>query len=226
MIRHVVVEDTTWPVDVSTEDEDAAEWVLRYGNTERREEQRMSVASILSAYSDLTDPHRSLKDATAMLRRARMSRSDEKPKVMYCVARGVYSDYRVMCVCDSQARAKAVAKAYNAGEDSYSEARVETISFVDYEPEQVTLYHLMVEVFDDGTTSEQTERETTEWPFDSWDPLVRVAWRWVRAPVYHGKGGRLDVHGTDLEAVRHVLSDRRAQLMVDDAFRKRKEAKG
>ena len=76
MIRHVVVEDTTWPVDVSTDDEDAAQWVLRYGNTARREEQRMSVASILSAYADITDPRRSLKDATAMLRRARKAQAN------------------------------------------------------------------------------------------------------------------------------------------------------
>ena len=71
MIRNVIVEDTTWPVDVSTDDEDAAQWILRYGSPERREAQRMSVASILSAYADLTDPRRSMADATAMLRRAR-----------------------------------------------------------------------------------------------------------------------------------------------------------
>ena len=70
MIHHVVVEDTTWPVDLSSDDEDSAEWVLRYGTPERREAQRMSVASIVSAYKDMTDPRRSLKDCTAMLRRA------------------------------------------------------------------------------------------------------------------------------------------------------------
>lgn len=76
MIRHVVVEDTVWPVDYSSDDEDAAQWVLRYGTTERRESQRLSVASILSAYAHLTDPELSLKGATAALRRARQAASD------------------------------------------------------------------------------------------------------------------------------------------------------
>lgn len=71
MIRYVQIDDTTWPVDVGTDEEDSAEWVQRYGTTERREEQRLSVASVLAAYKDMTHPGRSLKDATAMLRRAR-----------------------------------------------------------------------------------------------------------------------------------------------------------
>ena len=76
MIHHVVVEDTTWPVDLSSDDEDSAEWVLRYGTPERREAQRMSVASIVSAYKDMTDPRRSLKDGTAMLRRSRTAAAE------------------------------------------------------------------------------------------------------------------------------------------------------
>lgn len=70
-IKSIKVEDTLWPVDVATEDEDSAEWILRYGITERREDQRLSVASILSAYEYLIDPNRTLKDATESLRRAR-----------------------------------------------------------------------------------------------------------------------------------------------------------
>ena len=56
MIRNVIVEDTTWPVDVSTDDEDAAQWILRYGSPERREAQRMSVASILGSGLVSTGP--------------------------------------------------------------------------------------------------------------------------------------------------------------------------
>lgn len=70
MIRYFRVDDTTWPVDVSTEDEESAEWVQRYGTPERREEQRMAVASILSAYETLTNSQQTQKDARAKLGRA------------------------------------------------------------------------------------------------------------------------------------------------------------
>ncbi len=75
MIRNITVDDTSWPVDVSTDDEDSAEWTLRYGTPERREEQRLSVASVLSAYEHLTDPSRSLKEVTDALRRVRTART-------------------------------------------------------------------------------------------------------------------------------------------------------
>jgi hypothetical protein len=71
VITHVDVDETVWPVDVSSDDEDSAQWVQRYGTPERIVEQRYSVASVLGAYSHLCDPRMTLKDATAALRRAR-----------------------------------------------------------------------------------------------------------------------------------------------------------
>jgi hypothetical protein len=71
VIRHIVVSETSWPIDWSDESEDTAQWALRYGSTERREAQRMSVASILNSYACLIDPKRPMEDATAALRRAR-----------------------------------------------------------------------------------------------------------------------------------------------------------
>jgi hypothetical protein len=73
MIHYKQVDDTTWPVDLHSDYEDSAQWVQRYGSIDRVVEQRLAVASVLSAYSDLTDPNHSLKDATAMLRRARLA---------------------------------------------------------------------------------------------------------------------------------------------------------
>jgi hypothetical protein len=148
-------------------------------------------------------------------------------KFMYCVSSGSYSDYRVLCVCDSQKRAKAVAAAMRADDDGYrQDAQTETIAFVDYDPVKVDVYSLSVEVWDNGTTTTERDYTHSEWPFDAFVPLVRVAWRWVRAPVHKNKGGRLDVHGTDQEAVRRVFSDRRAQLLAEDAFRLKREVKG
>lgn len=64
-VRHVVVDETTWPIP------DEAEWILRYGTTGAREAQRMGVASIVNAYWSLLDPNRTQADAIAMLKRAR-----------------------------------------------------------------------------------------------------------------------------------------------------------
>lgn len=71
MIYNYQVGESTWPVDSITDNEDSAQWVQRYGPPERVVVQRMSVASVLSAYAHLTDPHISMTDATAALRRAR-----------------------------------------------------------------------------------------------------------------------------------------------------------
>jgi hypothetical protein len=71
VIRFTHVDDTVWPIDWSSEDEDSAQWVLRYGNLERREAQRLGVASILCAYATLLDPDLFMKTATEMLRRGR-----------------------------------------------------------------------------------------------------------------------------------------------------------
>lgn len=78
MIHHAQVDDTTWPVDYETELEDLAEWILRYGTTQRREDQRMSVASVLAAYRDLTDPRIPLKEAIARLRLARRASAHQE----------------------------------------------------------------------------------------------------------------------------------------------------
>jgi hypothetical protein len=71
MIHYIPVDNTLWPIDHGSEFEDSAEWVLRFGTEKRREDMRMSVASILSAYADLVDPARSQEDAQEMLKRAR-----------------------------------------------------------------------------------------------------------------------------------------------------------
>ena len=76
MIHYGTVDDTTWPIDWSTDDEDSAQWTLRYGTPERREDQRYSVASVLAAYGHLLDPGLSMKEATMALRRARRVSAD------------------------------------------------------------------------------------------------------------------------------------------------------
>lgn len=137
---------------------------------------------------------------------------------MYAVARGEYSDYRVMCVCPTEADAETVAMKFNHGSGrGYDAARVETIDLVTGDVERVAVLVLSTTLWDSGKESDQRERTSVEWPFDSFYGADAVSWRWVRAPIHQRKGGRLDVHGTDHELVRKVFSDRRAWLMTDGA---------
>lgn len=146
---------------------------------------------------------------------------------VWVVASGEYSDYRVLCACDSKARAETVAQLLRADQDRFrSDARVESLPLVMTDPEKVRLYHASVTVWDDGRVTDEREWITTEWPFDQWEPITPVWWRWVRAPVHKDKGGRLEIRGTDEQRVRRVLSDRKAQLLAEDAFRLKGEKVG
>lgn len=146
----------------------------------------------------------------------------------WVVSAGDYSDYKVMCICDSKKRAETVAMLYNADRETYSTARVEQLPFVNADPVQVTSYLIRENIWDDGTTSEKRQTARKQWPFDALYPedLVPSAWRWVRAPIHNGKGGRLEVRGVDLSRVRRTFSDKRAQLKAEDAFRMKREATG
>ena len=143
------------------------------------------------------------------------------------ISQGSYSDYRVLALCDTKKRAEAVAAL--PGSDSYGDGlMVEEFVYLDHDPERVTTYLLSVEIFDTGSVKNHHERMRTEWEFSMLYPEDNrpVRWRWVRAPMYNGKGGRLEVMGTDQERVRKVFSDRTAMLRTDDAMRAKKESRG
>ena len=139
-------------------------------------------------------------------------------KTMYVVSKGEYSDYRVMCVTDSKERAEHVADAYNAT-SPWAGADVEELPYVDSEPQRLHILTMTENLWDDGTTSETLERVELSWEFDLLFPdhAVPVGWRWVRAPIHRGRGGRLDVFGTDHERVRKVFGERKAQIRADEA---------
>jgi len=143
-------------------------------------------------------------------------------KTMWAVTSGSYSDYHVLCVCDSEARAKRIAATPTGGYPSYD---VQTIPYRDDDPQQIVIHGLECEVWDDGTATEQRTSIEVEWDFDMLWPErnVRSISRWVRAPVHKNHGGRLEVHGNDLEAVRHSFSDLRAQLMTTSGMRGKRE---
>ena len=45
----------------------------------------------------------------------------------------------------------------------------------------------------------------------------------IRAPIYNGKAGRLEVYGTDRERVREAFFNGKNQLVANPALRKRRE---
>jgi hypothetical protein len=69
--RYEQVDDTTWPVIVPGDDEDGPEWILRHGSPDR--DDRLFLASIVAAYTALTDPSRPQYEAVHVLRRARQA---------------------------------------------------------------------------------------------------------------------------------------------------------
>ena len=145
---------------------------------------------------------------------------------MYAVTSGAYSDYRVLCLCMSKSDAEVIAAKYRSDPQTYGGADVASFPIVDASVEQIATHKMTCEVWDDGTTSPTREGRMTEWPFDTLNGLHPVKWRWVRAPVHQGIGGRLDVWGTDLERVRRVFSDRRAMLIADSDLRAKRERTG
>lgn len=147
-------------------------------------------------------------------------------KKMWVVSAGSYSDYRVLAVCDCKKTAVKLVDRYNAG-GSYGYARVESLSYVD-DPNisRVEVLSMSTTLWDDGSEDVQDNQFRVEWPFEPLYTHEDCVWRWVRAPIHGGKGGRLDVYGTDHERVRKVFGERRALLIMDDAFRAKNEIHG
>lgn len=140
---------------------------------------------------------------------------------IWAVSSGSYSDYRVLACVATEADAVKLATRINETGSWCRDAFVESFPLVAPDIPQVQFLTMSCNVMDDGSCVTQPEHIIVEWPFDGDYPAVK--WRWVRT---HNKGGRLDASGTDHGRVRRVFSDRRAQLLAEDAFRMRREAKG
>ena len=144
---------------------------------------------------------------------------------VWLVSSGSYSDYRVHCAAPSKRAAKEIAAALNADQER-GRFMVESLPVID-RAEQVTVYGIGAIITDAGTVREESVRDRAEWNVDPLYPdrLRPVAFRWVRAPIYHNRAGRLEVYGTDRERVRKTFSDVRAELIADPTLRKRREFK-
>jgi hypothetical protein len=133
-------------------------------------------------------------------------------KTIYAVSSGEYSDYSVRGVFEDEATAKAWADAMNSGESRYEQYRVESFTFIPAgtAPFKVTEYQKTAQLNDDGTVTAEREWDTTHWAISSYYgiPPVRPAVRYVRAPCHKGTAGRIDIRGSDQQAVRQAMSDK------------------
>ena len=141
---------------------------------------------------------------------------------VWVVSSGSYSDYRVHCAAPSKKAAQAIVVALNG--DETCNYFIEQVPVID-KAERVTIYGVEAIVTDNGTVREESVRDRDEWNVDPLYPqrLRPVTVRWVRAPIYHGRAGRLEVYGLDEERVRKTYSDMRAELIADPGLRKRRE---
>lgn len=148
-------------------------------------------------------------------------------EVVYGVSSGVYSDYSVLCLCPTKKDAQTIVGKLAGDSGGWNrDARVEEFLMVDGDVEKIAFLHMSINIWDDGTDEPLQNAVREEWPFDAITDNVPVAWRWVRAPIHGGKGGRLEVSGYDHTRVRKVYSEKRAAYKVDDALRAKREAKG
>jgi hypothetical protein len=154
----------------------------------------------------------------------------EEIETVWVISRGSYSDYRVLAqVRGSKKDAELLAARANAaGDDLYGDPyEVESLPVVSPDVQKVETLMLIAEIRDQGpSVKDEKVSIRVEWPFDSLYALAKVEWRWVRAPVHQGRGGRLEVWGTDHERVRKVYGDRKAMLLSDDAMRAKRESRG
>ncbi|HUW01784.1 MAG TPA: hypothetical protein VMW08_05495 [Acidimicrobiales bacterium] len=138
-------------------------------------------------------------------------------KKVHAVSSGTYSDYRVHALFRRKRDAEAAIVELAGTPDFYSggSLRVEAFHLFDKGEPLVPVPWRMyrVTVWDDGTTSDVVESNEAKWPWE-FEAGRRVDVRFVRAPVHQGKGGRLEVYGTDLPAVGQVFSDNRAQVLA------------
>lgn len=137
-------------------------------------------------------------------------------RTLYMVSSGCYSDYSVMCVCETEEHARKLVAAHNGG-DRYDDAFIEAVElFTDTdEPVNETTHRASVELWDDGTAGDIKQWHYSYWNFQGQEhPPHRPEVRFVRAPCHKGKGGRLEIWGNEFNSVAKTASERRAAFLA------------
>jgi len=149
-------------------------------------------------------------------------------KKVYGISTGKYSDYSVLCICPSKKEAKKLVNTLNSDpESSHHDCRIEEFVVCDSAVKKNNnILTLSVELMDDGTERRSTSNALTKYPFDWNGDPGPCRWRWVRAPMYHNKGGRLEVYGTNHTRIRKVFTEKRAMIKADKSISMQTEIEG
>lgn len=149
-----------------------------------------------------------------------MDRTDEDRASVWALSKGEYSDYSVVAIFATKRQAEAAQReAKNQPVEFGDDYRVESFPFFAEDaspPMVVTRYERHVDIMDDGSTGKERNSSHREWEFDQlYRCGRRPSVRFVRAPVHHDKGGRLEVRGTDEQAVAQAFSDNLARIRAN-----------
>jgi hypothetical protein len=141
---------------------------------------------------------------------------------VWVVSSGSYSDYRVHCAAPSKKAAQEIVDVLN-GADEWIKYFVERVPVIE-QAERITVYGFEAVIADAGTVCNSVLHRD-EWNVNPLYPerLRPVTVRWVRAPIYNGQAGRLEVYGADRELVGTTFSTMKARLVGDPELRQRRE---
>ena len=147
-------------------------------------------------------------------------------KMVYGIASGQYSDYSVHCIVETEDEARKLVEKLNRTKDRYQGLyEIQELPMVDSTVERQSVLYLNEILMDSGKQADRHESTRLEWPWEGYD-FGRAVWRWIRAPFLDDKGGRLELHGTDHDLVRKIFEEKRAALIMDDAYRAQHEMRG
>jgi hypothetical protein len=151
---------------------------------------------------------------------------------VWLVMSGGYDEY-VICAAATKADAEQIMAKVNEA-DHYPDARIVCTTILTGDVQRVRFASMVATRWDNGIIT-RGDRVNFEWIPEPvhieaypWQ-LVHAQpcrWRWVRAPIHEGKGGRLEVNGTDEALVRSTFAELLYRLNTDANFRRRKEATG
>lgn len=144
----------------------------------------------------------------------------EGRRPVWAVSHGEYSGYRILFLCESRELAEAEVAALKADEGcGYCDPFVEEMVLFSRPTVVMPVYRFFAEIRDATGVVKEWRSDSSEREETGYERLIPCSWRWVRAPMYKGLGGRLEVMGTDEKLCRKVYGEKRALLVADAVFR-------
>ena len=133
-------------------------------------------------------------------------------KQIFAVTRGCYSDYNVICVCDTKERADLIVTAIGRDDSDGCGYRVQEFVYVDSDPQRVLVTQISARLFwESGRETEYQRRDDLTWDFHALT-TEPAEWGWRRRDV----SGYLVVRGTDAMRVEKVYGEKKAEILAQE----------